>query len=204
MNYLMDFDGTICNSFDITIDILNEYLLKLHKKLIDKDEFRKIGIEEIIKQYKLSKLQILIYILKGRSELSKHINESKPYPDLVTVLSKLSKTNTVGIVSSNSKKNIEKFIELNNMNNIFKFVYSSPTLFDKSKKILSAIKNNNLNINESVYVGDEVRDINAAKKAGIKSVAVTWGFASENLLEKHNPDILINKPKELLLGLVQE
>ena len=78
MNYLMDFDGTICNSFDITIDILNEYLLKLHKKLIDKDEFRKIGIEETIKQYKLSKLQILIYILKGRSKISKHIIELKP------------------------------------------------------------------------------------------------------------------------------
>ena len=49
-----------------------------------------------------------------------------------------------------------------------------------------------------LYVGDETRDITAAKKAKIKVVAVTWGFSSRKGLEKYKPDFLIDKPEELL------
>ena len=44
---------------------------------------------------------------------------------------------------------------------------------------------------------DEVRDIEAARKSGIKSVAVTWGYNSKDALLKENPDFLINSPDEL-------
>ena len=47
-------------------------------------------------------------------------------------------------------------------------------------------------------MGDETRDVEAAKKANIKVVAVTWGFNSPEALAKENPDFLINHPSELL------
>jgi hypothetical protein len=37
----------------------------------------------------------------------------------------------------------------------------------------------------SLYVGDEVRDIQAAHKAGVAVAAVTWGFNSRDLLARH-------------------
>jgi phosphoglycolate phosphatase len=51
---------------------------------------------------------------------------------------------------------------------------------------------------ECVYVGDETRDVEAARKAGMRSAAVTWGFNSRELLEKSRPDFLIDRPGELL------
>jgi HAD superfamily hydrolase (TIGR01549 family) len=198
MNLIFDFDGTICDSFDLTVKIANEYLVRFKKAKIDPKKFRKIGIEEIIKDYKLNKLQVLIYIYKGRQEISKHIHEFKAFPGLIPVLKKLQKTNTLGIVSSNSKRNIEKFLKLNGMADIFKFVYSSSTLFQKHKKISSAMKKYNLNKKETIYIGDELRDTQAAKKIDLKAIAVSWGFADKNLLKSANPDFLIEKPEELL------
>jgi len=198
MNFIFDFDGTICDSFDITIKILNQYLLKLHKKLVDPKEFKEKGIEKLVKNYKLNKIQILLYVLKGRQELAKHIDELSPVKDLSKVIKELSNKNTLGIVSSNSKKNITKFLKLNKIDKYFKFIESSPTIFEKSKKIQSIINRFKLEKGQTIYVGDEVRDIEAAKKLGIKGISVSWGFANKNLLKKFKPNFLIQKPKQLL------
>jgi len=198
MNLIFDFDGTICDSFEITLKITNEYLTRLGKKLIDAKKFREEGIEEVLKDYKLNKLQILIYIFKGRRELSKYISKLMTFDNLPVVLRKLSKKNTLGIVSSNSKKNIEQFLKLNNIDDIFKFIVSSPTIFEKSKKIKKAMIKYKFERNETIYIGDEIRDIQAAKNLNIASVAVTWGFADEKLLKAHQPDFLIRSPIELL------
>ena len=53
------------------------------------------------------------------------------------------------------------------------------------------------------YVCDEVRDIAAAKKSGIKSIAVVWGYNSEEALQKEEPEFMIKTPQELneILGV---
>ncbi|WP_187329412.1 HAD family hydrolase [Halomicronema hongdechloris] len=47
-------------------------------------------------------------------------------------------------------------------------------------------------------MGDEVRDIEATRQTGIRSVAVTWGFNSENVLADHHPNFLVLAPEQLL------
>lgn len=47
-------------------------------------------------------------------------------------------------------------------------------------------------------MGDEIRDIDAAKKTGIKVIAVGWGFNSPQALAAQNPNFLIERPQELI------
>jgi len=47
------------------------------------------------------------------------------------------------------------------------------------------------------FVGDEVRDIEAGKKAGINTIAVSWGYNTKAALDKEHPDYLIDFPLEL-------
>ena len=51
---------------------------------------------------------------------------------------------------------------------------------------------------DAIYIGDEVRDIKSAKKAGIPIAAVTFGFNSKEALEKESPDYLCDTPAELV------
>lgn len=199
MNIIFDFDGTICDSFETTLGIANDYLARFGKKQVDPKRFKEEGIEEIIKDYKLNKFQILLYVLKGRRELAKHISKLHTFPELKETISKLSEDNTLGIVSSNSRRNIQKFLKKEGMDKYFRFIESSPTIFEKSKKIKLVIRRYKFEKNQTIYVGDEVRDIQAAKKAAIKCITVTWGFANKNLLKRSHPDFLIDSPKELLL-----
>ena len=65
----------------------------------------------------------------------------------------------------------------------------------KINKILTKYK---LIPNQTLYVGDEVRDIRAAKEANIGSVAVTWGYESEETLKMEKPNFMAHKPEDLL------
>ena len=49
-----------------------------------------------------------------------------------------------------------------------------------------------------LYVGDEVRDVEAARKAGVAVAAVTWGFHAEPILRASDPDHVVTEPRQLL------
>jgi pyrophosphatase PpaX len=55
---------------------------------------------------------------------------------------------------------------------------------------------------DAAYVGDAPFDVEAAKAAGIFSVAVTWGgIHARERLEAHEPDVLVDSAEELLAVL---
>ena len=55
----------------------------------------------------------------------------------------------------------------------------------------------NLKKEEAAYLGDSDTDIQAAKAAGIRSIAVTWGFYPKEKLKKENPDFIVDNVEEL-------
>lgn len=103
---------------------------------------------------------------------------------------------TLGIVTSNSKTNVESFLETNGINFI-DFVHGDVGIFGKARKLQAVIKNSGYTIDEVIYIGDEVRDIEAAKIIGIKVIAVTWGFNNKEALEKKSPDYIVSKPNQI-------
>lgn len=53
----------------------------------------------------------------------------------------------------------------------------------------------------TLCVGDEVRDIDAAREAGCASGAVDWGFATPEILGAQTPDYLFRRPSEIAASL---
>jgi phosphoglycolate phosphatase len=51
---------------------------------------------------------------------------------------------------------------------------------------------------ECVYIGDTNTDMKTGKAAGMYTIGVTWGFRSREELEQYEPDLIINRPEELL------
>ena len=60
------------------------------------------------------------------------------------------------------------------------------------------IKKYKIDKSQTYYIGDETRDIDAAKKNGVKSIAVTWGYNSEQVLLKYKPSFIAQKPEDIL------
>lgn len=71
-------------------------------------------------------------------------------------------------------------------------------MFSKVEKIRHITERSGMQGNGTFYIGDTVGDILEAKQAGVKTVAVTWGWHTKEQLSVANPDSLIDSPEELL------
>lgn len=198
---IFDFDGTLADTLAFTINSaleINRKLKLLNDEKINIEKFRSMDSSEFFKEIEIPKFKLFWFVYKYQRKLIKRIDETKTFEGLPEVLRQIHSSGLkMGIVTSNSKKNTLKFIKKNNLE-LFDFIYNSIDYFHKNKMIERAVKQYGLNKNNTIYVGDEVRDIRAAREAGVKVASVTWGYNFENVLSRYQPDYIINQPKDLL------
>ncbi len=203
---IFDFDGTLADTARQIMDVYNIIAEKYGYEKRDMDDFH------LLKQMNLSTAMHLVdipikkmpaLISEGQKIFRNYVHEVDTFTDnLAQILMKIRDLcGTVGIISSNTKKNIRMFLEQRGIECI-DFVVSSP-LFSKEAKIKKIMNKYSLFPGDVLYVGDETRDIDSAKKAGVRSVAVTWGWTGRDLLAKHSPDYIIDSFDELLPAIVQ-
>lgn len=198
MNYIFDFDGTIADNLDESISLINKILVQEGVKPVSRNEVRTQGVKRVIASRNLSKVKLTIFLLKARLEISKEMSLIKPVPGLPKIIRALSRTHTLGIISSNSRSNIVTFLRRTGLDDSFEFLNDERGFFDKYRKIREIVKRHGFNPEETLYIGDEGRDVEAAKRVGIRSVAVSWGFEERKVLEIYMADKLVDKPSELL------
>ncbi len=204
---IFDFDGTIADTYDAFVEIVNDLSAEFGYRPVSSEELarlKQLSSQEILQQSELSPVQIPFFLRKVKHKLNKKIDFLPTFPSLSDCLKKLkSKDYILGIVTSNHKDNVESFLRNNDLTDLFDFVYSGITLFGKHKIINRIIKKYDLKPEQVVYVGDETRDIIAAKKSKVRAVAVSWGFNDYQILSQHQPDLLIGHPLELVEALTQ-
>ncbi len=198
---LFDFDGTIADTFNVFLEILDEMSADIGKENLTKEnvqEFRQKGAKALIKKFRIMPWRIPSLVKKGQKLFTKRMDGTEPFEGIPEVLRQLFEQKIkLGTITTNSKENVEPFLEEFDLK-VFDFIISAPGIFGKTKTIKKTIKKYKLEKDKVIYVGDEVRDIVSAKKAGVDVAAVTWGYNDKELLESYNPDFLFDSPEELL------
>ena len=191
---VFDFDGTLADTFDIIKTIaINEY--DAHD--VDFESFKNKSTKDFLKSMNIPLWKLPEMVLRVSSKL-KNNKDIKLFPDIIEMLLNLKNNYKLGIVSSNSKENIIETLKKHNIENLFEFVYSDSSLFGKHLVLKKMCGKNKINPHEVMYVGDEDRDIIAAKKIKIKTIAVTWGFNSKEKLSRENPDYIVDSPMQII------
>ncbi|MBO1059138.1 MAG: HAD-IA family hydrolase [Dolichospermum sp. JUN01] len=199
---IFDFDGTIADTVDALVTIANRLALEFGYVPINSQELvllRNLTAREIIKYSGVSLFKIPFMVKKVKGELKHKIPELTPIEGINAALIELHNQGYhLGIITSNSQENVNQFLKFHNLDYLFDFIYSGVTIFGKTTIINNVLRQKHFNPEVVIYVGDETRDVESAKKANIKVVAVSWGFNSSEALGKQNPDFLIHHPRELL------
>lgn len=198
---IFDFDGTVADSFGAMMEIFEEHKQEFGFENFGEEElkiYRQQGVARLIWEKKIPIWKVLKILRVGKKLMNQKIKSVKPFGEIREILLELKKKGLVlGIISTNSEENISKFLNKNKID-VFDYVVGKGSLFGKTKVIKNILKKRKLNKEEVLYVGDEVRDIEACKKIGIKIAAVTWGFSDEKLLAKNKPDFLIKESDALI------
>lgn len=198
MNLIFDFDGTLVDTLDIHLKIANEYLKQSGKKTVSKTDVREKGIKELIRERNIQIYKIPKLLIEAKNKVNKHLKHVKIIEGMDEVLRKLHKNNKLGILTSNSVENVKMVLNNSNVYELFDFISSEFDIFGKHNKLRKIISKYQLDKKQTVYIGDETRDIEAAKRVGIKVFAVQWGYESEEVIKESKPDKIIFSPEELL------
>lgn len=199
---LFDFDGTVANSMPAILNTINICLEEYGNEKIEPEsiviKIRSDEIKRIFKKSGIAWYKIPFFIKLYWQEYERELPNLKPVAELPEIIYNLKKLGyKLGLITSNSNSNIFAFLKNNNLE-VFDFISANVKLFGKFRGIKKLLKENNIKPQETVYIGDETRDIEAAKKNQIPIIAVTWGLQSKESLEKFYPDYLITHPEQLL------
>jgi len=196
---VFDFDGTLADDSKLLINKLREISdRELKTKLTDEQiqSYRTLGASDLFKKLKLPLHRLPSISLEIQEFMSKIISEIQLKDGMKDVINKLSNNYKLGILSSNSHNLIVNFLDKENLLDKFEFIEECSKILGKSdciKKVIKKLKNDKV-----IYVGDEIRDIEAMRKAKVEIISVSWGFNNRDSLVNLNPGRVADSPEQLL------
>jgi phosphoglycolate phosphatase len=197
---IFDFDGTLADSRDI--------VLKVYRRLADKhnlpelspeklEELKNLPIKDRFKMMRYPLYKVPEVFKEMKQTYREHLPALRPFPGMREVLCNLTDRGyQLYVLSSNSIENIRYFLKQHDME-FFAGITTSPGLFGKHRTLARLLRRHQIPRQEALYVGDELRDINACRTAGIQVLSVTWGYDSASLLAGAKPDYLACSPAEI-------
>nr|WP_312578421.1 HAD-IA family hydrolase [Sedimentibacter sp.] len=196
-----DFDGTLADTEEVNFVIYQKLAEKYNLRNITLDELghlKKMSAKEIMEYVELKKRYLPFMLKRGKKLLTQDIRNVKLCKlDIFDTIKQIKSLGIkVAIITTNSKTNVKMFLKEHNAD-YFDFI-ASATMFGKEIKMRKIMKKEKLQNNEVLYVGDEIRDIHAANRAGIDIASVGWGYNTVESLRKNKPQYLIFETKELL------
>lgn len=196
---IFDFDGTIADSFEVVLGIFYELTGKEHFTRDRIAELRKLPLKKVGKEIGITLSQVPVLMVKGRAMMIDRMPDVKPVPGMHEALEQLHTNGwKLLVISSNSRQNVEDYLTKHQMDQYFDRVYGGVGIFGKTMALRKVIKQNKLDRRSCYYIGDEARDIQAARKTHIGSVAVSWGYNDVSLLKSEKPTAIAENPAGLV------
>jgi phosphoglycolate phosphatase len=203
---IFDFDGTIADTFDDVVRILHD-LTGRHEPLPpdEIERLRGMTLMNAAEEMHVAPWKMPFLIIRIRRRMKRKMADIPAHRGIEEVIQKLqAEGHQLYITSTNSGRNIQTFLRHHGLVYEFVRIYSGVGLFHKTRALKKIIRQNNLNPDDTWYVGDEVRDVVGGQQAGLRVVAVTWGYNNAAILREHHPTVLVRSPTELLKTLEEQ
>lgn len=200
---IWDFDGTLADTLSLALDVYNGIAKEKGFRLITNPmAVRDMSMSEFLSSHGIAARRVPLTFSRFLAEVRRQSATLPLHEGITEVVRKIQALGVrQGIVSSNSTQNITDCIETHGLLRCFSFVTGTSRIFGKERRIRKAIRDAGVDANQVLYVGDEIRDIEAGRAAHVEVAAVTWGLNSMQALSKNNPRWLIESPAQLLATL---
>ena len=197
---LFDFDGVIVDSLELYEKSINCCLKELGiPPLKGRQDFLSIFDENFYEGIRRKGIDVDAFMrISWTIAPSLPYEQVKPAAGILPVIEELARRHRLVIVSSNSTPVIRRMLSLHGLGEHFLDVLGLEFTLGKIEKIRHAMVRYETGPDCTYYVGDTAGDIREAKEAGVRTVAVTWGWHTREKLTLSDPDLIIDSPAELL------
>lgn len=186
---IFDFDGTLADSFPYFLRTLNVLAELYHFKPVEPDqvdELRGMNVRQMMKLAGMPAWKMPFVANTFIKMMTRDIDQIRLFDGIAGMLKQLAALEVqLAIVSSNSETNIRRVLGDETAALITHFGCGT-SVFGKQTKFRNVIKKSGCKIEETLCIGDEVRDIEAAQAEAIPFGAVSWGYTRVDALAAYS------------------
>ncbi|AYZ62633.1 HAD family hydrolase [Burkholderia multivorans] len=196
-----DFDGTLADSFDCFLAALSQ-ASRLHG-FRDVDDtlvatLRGLSARDIIRALEVPPWKVPRVTLDMRRLMQQRIADVTLFPGVAETFDALAARGVrIAIATSNSEAVVRDRLGAQACRHVGHFACGIP-LFGKSRRLRALARDAGLRTNDVLYVGDEIRDADAARRANVAFQGVAWGYTAPDTLQKHCATPLLTRFDALL------
>lgn len=198
-NIVFDWSGVIENSLDRHLWVVNTMFKKFGTSTISLQELKENWMQPhmlFYQKYLPSLSQADQDIAYQETIRSLECPAAKPFPLMLGLIKELkARKYYLAVISGDLKETLMKEMQQNGLVGMFDDVIVNE--YDKTKALAEIVNKRKLDRQTTFFVGDSNQEIVAAKEVGVKSIAVTWGYTHEKVLQSKSPDFLVRSIEEL-------
>lgn len=202
---IFDFDGTLADSMPWSAGIVNQLAHKHKFKAIqpgDYDHLRGLDARAIMKYLRVPRWKTPIIAKDLWKRMAKDIDQIPLFAGIAETLALLSAHGVqLALISSNADANVRRVLGPHNAA-LFSQYACGVSLFGKSPRIKKVLRQSRIRPSETIMIGDEIRDAQAAQRVGIAFGAVAWGYTHLRALQAHSPQEEFLRVQDIAAKLV--
>jgi phosphoglycolate phosphatase len=195
-----DFDGTVADSFASFLTAFNQTAQTHGFRPLEPEmlaEVRELTSQQLMRRLGIRFWKVPFIAAALRQHMQAQITEVALFPEMEALWRTLAAAGVeLGLVTSNSLENVSRVLGPENLRR-FRYVECGAGLFSKRRRLRRLQKLSGLPPRALLFVGDEIRDAQAARSAGWDFIGVAWGYAAPAALQPFSVSPLFREVAEI-------
>jgi phosphoglycolate phosphatase len=201
---IFDFDGTLADTFDLFLDVFDKAAALYRFAPFDRnnlDYLRTLDARSILQYHRVPIWKLPVIAQTTRKLMGCHVEAIQLFGGIESTIAKLhDRGATLALLSSNSRSNVIRVLG-HEMASHFDYLECGVSIFGKRAKLRNLLARSGFASADTILIGDEIRDAEAANRVGITFGAVSWGYTAIDTLLKRGAREYFYSPDELALKL---
>ena len=197
---IFDFDGTLADSLASFLVVMNDAAARYGFARIEAeamDELRRLPPREVSARLRLPfwKLPIIAPFIRRR--MAEEAERVQLFSGAAEMLEAVAAHGiSLAIVSSNAETTIRRLLGPRLSSHVAYFGCGASVL-GKQRFLRRALAHTSVPASRAIKIGDEIRDLDAARAVRIRFGGVTWGFANPDALRARGADVMFERMEEI-------
>jgi phosphoglycolate phosphatase len=198
---LFDFDGTLADSFPSFVRIVNDAAARYRFRPIaahEVDVLRGYGSRALLRHLQLAPWKLPLVARHHRRALARELDTVTLFPGVAPMLGALADAGVrLALVTSNGEANVRRVL---GPALLARFAYREygASLLGKARRFRRVLRASGVAPGDALAVGDDLRDLDAARAAGLAFGAVSWGYARADALAAAAPAFLFGTAEDIV------
>lgn len=197
---ILDFDGTLADSFGWFCSVMNGVADRYRFRRVEAHEvegLRLQGARAIVAHLGIPRWKLPLIARHMHALAARDAARITLFPGVPDMLAGIAAAGVpLAVLSSNRADTVRRVLGPENAARIGAYACGA-SIFGKARRLRALLARTGVAPDRALCIGDEIRDLEAARALGCPFGAVTWGYTDPRALAAQAPDYLFSEPGEI-------